>query len=73
MNNSKVLKDIFNGCIGKETKVNPQKFIYCGCYTTKIGKKFTIDQFIKMSLDYSHLIKELMKKELAKKLKFSLV
>ena len=66
MNNSKLLNNIFNGCIGKSKKVKPQKYIYCGCYTTKIGEKFTLDEFIKMSMNFSHLTKKQMTKEFVK-------
>ena len=66
MNNSKLLNNIFNGCIGKSKKIKSQKYIYCGCYTTRIAQKFTLDEFIKMSVNLSHLNKKQMQKEFMK-------
>lgn len=66
MKSSKILNSIFNGCIGKSQQVESQKYIYCGCYTTRIAQKFTLDEFIKMSVNYSHLSKSEMQKEFMK-------
>ena len=66
MKNSKILNSIFNGCIGKSQQVVSQKYIYCGCYTTRIAQKFTLDEFIKMSVNFSHLSKTEMQKEFMK-------
>ena len=66
INSSKLLNNIFNGCIGKSKKIEPQKYIYCGCYTTRIAQKFTLDEFIKMSVNLGHLNKKQMQKEFMK-------
>ena len=74
MNSSKILNNIFNGCIGKSKQIESLKYIYCGCYTTKIAQKFTLDEFIKMSVNASHLNKSQMQKEFIKnpKIMFSI-
>jgi len=66
MKNTKILNSIFNGCIGNSQQVDGKKYIYCGCYTTKLAQKFTFDEFIKMSVNFSHLSKTEMQKEFMK-------
>ena len=66
MKSNKILKNIFNGCTGKSQQVETQKYIYCGCYTTRIAQKFTSEEFIKMSVNFSHLSKIEMQKEFLK-------
>ena len=66
MKNNKILNNIFNGCIGKSQHVENQKYIYCGCYTTRIAQKFTLEEFIKMSVNFNHLSKIEMQKEFLK-------
>ena len=66
MKNNKILNNIFNGCIGKSQHVENQKYIYCGCYTTRIAQKFTSEEFIKMYVNFSHLSKIEMQKEFLK-------
>ena len=66
MKSSKILNNIFNGCIGKSQQVETQKYIYYGCYTTRIAQKFTLEEFIKMSVNFSHLSEIEMQKEFMK-------
>ena len=66
MKNTKILNSIFNGCIGNSQQVDGKKYIYCGCYTTKLAQKFTFDEFLNMSVDFRHLSKKEMQKEFLK-------
>ena len=44
------------------TTSHGKKYIYCGCYTTKLAQKFTFDEFLNMS-DFRHLsCKRVLKK-----------
>ena len=66
LDDSKILKGIFNSCIGKEAKVNPNKFLYCGCTASKIGKYFTMQEFIELSKKIGKLPQNKMDEEFSK-------
>ena len=66
VNNKKLLKSVFDGCIGKNKTIDPKQFLYCGCYVTKIGEKYDNEEFIKMLIGIGMLSKNDQYKEMLK-------
>ncbi len=66
LDDTTILKGIFNSCIGKETKVNPDKFLYCGCTASKIGRYFTMQEFTELSKKIGKLPKNRINEEFSK-------
>ena len=66
VNNKKLLKSVFDGCIGTNKTIDPKQFLYCGCYVTKLGEKYDNEEFITMLLGIGVLPKKDQYKEMLK-------